>query len=78
MARQPRIGVPGAAHHVTQRGNNRQDVFFVDDDRRVYLSCLKESLEKRNAYKWLLSPIFPYFFPHSPVTRFGALACFVR
>jgi putative transposase len=29
-------------HHITQRGNNRQDVFFVDDDRRVYLSILKE------------------------------------
>ena len=35
--------VPGVAHHVTQRGNNRQDVFFVDGDRRVYLSYLKES-----------------------------------
>ena len=43
MARQPRIVLPGVAHHVTQRGNNRQDVFFVDDDRRMYLSCLKES-----------------------------------
>jgi len=27
---------------VAQRGNNRQDVFFVDDDRRVYVSYLKE------------------------------------
>jgi len=35
--------LPGVAHHVTQRGNNRQDVFFVDDDRRVYLSYLKDS-----------------------------------
>jgi len=25
---------------VTQRGNNRQDVFFVDDDRRVFLELL--------------------------------------
>jgi len=32
-------------HHVTQRGNNRQDVFFVDDDRRVYLRLLKERCE---------------------------------
>ncbi|MCU0914657.1 MAG: transposase [Planctomycetes bacterium] len=30
------------AHHITQRGNNRQDVFFVDDDRRVYLQLLQE------------------------------------
>ena len=33
--------MPGCPHHVTQRGNNRQDVFFVDDDRRVYLEFLK-------------------------------------
>lgn len=31
----------GCAHHITQRGNNRQDVFFVDDDRRVYLELLR-------------------------------------
>lgn len=43
MAREARILAPGAAHHVTQRGNNRQDIFFVDGDRRVYLSYLKES-----------------------------------
>jgi len=42
MARVARIVVPGASHHVTQRGNNRQDVFFVADDRRVYLECLRE------------------------------------
>ncbi|MCP4639313.1 MAG: transposase [bacterium] len=43
MARQARVVVPGVAHHVTQRGNNGQDVFFVDDDYGVYLSYLKES-----------------------------------
>jgi len=32
----------GSPHHITQRGNNRQDVFFVDDDRRVYLDILAE------------------------------------
>ena len=26
----------GCAHHVVQRGNNHQDVFFVDADREVY------------------------------------------
>ena len=34
MPRAARAVIPGCAHHVTQRGNNRQDVFFVDDDRR--------------------------------------------
>jgi putative transposase len=46
MARQARIVVPGVAHHVTQRGNYRQDVFFTDDDRRVYLSFLRESAQR--------------------------------
>ena len=29
-----------------QRGNNRQDVFFVDDDRQVYLQLLNEQANK--------------------------------
>jgi putative transposase len=42
MPRVARVVVPGLPYHVTQRGNNRQDVFFVDDDRRFYLELLKE------------------------------------
>ena len=42
MPRQARTVIAGAPHHVTQRGNNRQDVFFADDDRRVYLDLLGE------------------------------------
>ena len=40
MPRIARTVVPGCPHHITQRGNNRQDVFFVDDDRQVYLQLL--------------------------------------
>ncbi len=40
MPRVARIVIAGVAHHITQRGNNRQDVFFVDDDRQVYLDLL--------------------------------------
>jgi putative transposase len=40
MARIARIVVPGVPHHITQRGNNHQDVFFVEDDRREYLRLL--------------------------------------
>jgi len=32
--------LPGVAHHVTQRGNNRQQVFFSDEDRLAYLDRL--------------------------------------
>lgn len=46
MPRTARIAIVDVPHHITQRGNNRQDVFFVDDDRRVYLSILKEQSEK--------------------------------
>ena len=46
MPRVARIVVPEVAHHVTQRGNNRQDVFFVDDDRREYLALLKQQAHR--------------------------------
>ena len=42
MPRIARIVIPGSPHHITQRGNNRQDVFFTDDDREAYLEILKE------------------------------------
>ncbi|MFW6146487.1 MAG: transposase [Planctomycetota bacterium] len=42
MPRTARIVIPECPHHVVQRGNNRQDVFFVEDDRVVYLSMLGE------------------------------------
>ena len=41
MPLMPRVArVVDVPHHVTQCGNNRQDVFFVDDDRRAYLAIL--------------------------------------
>ena len=46
MPRVARIVAEGVPHHVTQRGNNRQDVFFVDDDRRVYLELLAGQAER--------------------------------
>jgi len=46
MPRLTRAVAVGFAHHITQWGNNRQDVFFVDDDRRVYLELLKEQAER--------------------------------
>ena len=42
MARMARVVVPGVAHHVTQRGNRRGDVFFSDADRRHLLRLLGE------------------------------------
>jgi len=40
MPRRARVIVPGVAHHVTQRGNNRQQVFYSVEDRGLYLDLL--------------------------------------
>ena len=48
MPRVARIVIPDCPHHVTQRGNNRQDVFFVDDDRVSYLGLLKEEAQRHS------------------------------
>ncbi len=42
MSRLARIVIPGCPHHVTQRGNHHQTVFFTDGDRRVYLEILRD------------------------------------
>jgi putative transposase len=49
MARLARIVVPGLPHHVTQRGNRRQDVFFSDDDYRHYRALLAHHAGARAA-----------------------------
>ncbi len=46
MARQARVAAVGIPHHVTQRGNDRQDIFLLDDDRRRYLALLGEYGER--------------------------------
>ena len=42
MARLPRLSLAGCAHHVLQRGNNRQWVFVDDADRSTMLELLDE------------------------------------
>lgn len=52
MARLARVVVPGAPHHVTQRGNGRQRVFFGDDDYALYLRLLTESCKAAGVSCW--------------------------
>lgn len=40
MARMARLVVAGEPHHVTQRGNRRQKVFFKPEDKETYLRIL--------------------------------------
>lgn len=46
MARHPRLVYPGIPHHVTQRGNRRETIFFDDANRRVYLLWLADYCAK--------------------------------
>jgi putative transposase len=56
MARLPRLVVPGSPHHIIQRGNNRQPVFFAESDYTLYLRWLKDSAEKHgcNVHAYVL------------------------
>lgn len=43
MARLTRITIPSYPHHIVQRGNNRQAVFFTDNDYCFFLECLRQA-----------------------------------
>jgi len=45
MPREARIVCPGLPHHVTQRGTNREKIFYSQRDRKVYLDLLRLNSE---------------------------------
>jgi putative transposase len=49
MARMARAVLTGVAHHLTQRGLDRQDVFFSDADYEVYLALIVVSAQRFGA-----------------------------
>ena len=49
MPRRSRCVFPGVAHHITQRGNDRQPVFLSSDDRRLYLDFLSHHAARSGA-----------------------------
>jgi putative transposase len=52
MARLARVVMEGVAHHVTQRGNRRQQVFFGDDDYRAYRTLLAAGCRDAGVEIW--------------------------
>lgn len=46
MSRRARTVFPGLPHHVTQRGNHRQRVFFDGGDQAAYLGLLRDHATK--------------------------------
>lgn len=58
MARLARFVLPGTPHHVTQRGNGRQQTFFSDEDYAAYrdllgLHCAAHGVA---VWSWVLMP----------------------
>jgi REP element-mobilizing transposase RayT len=49
MARKPRIQVAGGFFHITMRGNNRETIYFTDDDRQMFLMTLATV---RSRFRW--------------------------
>jgi len=52
MARLARTVVAGLPHHVTQRGNRREAIFFEDGDQEVYRDLLAEQTRKAGVEVW--------------------------
>lgn len=52
MARLARVVIPGLPHHVTQRGNRREAIFFHDGDHEIYLDLLAEQTLKAGVAVW--------------------------
>jgi len=77
MPRTGRIVVSDVPHHITQRGNNHQEVFFVDDDRCVYLEFLKKQADRFGlevqGYCLMTNHIHLIATPHSEVSLSKAI-----
>jgi putative transposase len=58
MTRLARIVIPGLPHHVTQRGNRRERIFFSDEDYQFYLDELVAASRKAGSeiWAWCLMP----------------------
>ena len=52
MARLARIVVPDYPHHITQRGNRRQETFFCDEDYEAYISLMAEWCDRLGVEIW--------------------------
>ena len=77
MARTARVVAVGAPHHITQRGNNRQDVFLSGEDRRFYLETLAESCRRYEisvlGYCLMTNHVHLVAVPHRPDSFAGGL-----
>ena len=69
MPRLPRYILPGQPQHVIQRGNNREPIFYEEDDYRLYLEKLGDACQKHNcdlhAYVLMTNHVHLLMTPHT-------------
>ncbi len=54
MTRLARMVVSGLPHHVNQRGNRREAIFFEDGDQEIYRDLLGEQARKAGPFREVL------------------------
>ena len=69
MPRQPRFTIPGQPQHVIIRGNNRDPIFYADEDYGFYLEKLRQACEKHqcdvHAYVLMTNHVHLLITPHT-------------
>jgi REP element-mobilizing transposase RayT len=75
MARKPRIEYAGAFYHIIVRGNQRQDIFLSDEDRREYLTRLSKYKEicGFNLYAYVLMGNHVHLLMETPRDRISRI-----
>lgn len=68
MPRTARNIISDIPYHIIHRGNNRQKIFFCDDDYRYFLSLMGEARKKYSCrlYSYVLMPNHIHFILESP------------
>src|ERR1035438_7078335 len=67
MEKNQRCVLPGETYHITQRGTNRQRVFFKNADRSTYLRLMAHNLADARVRVLAWNPGRVSGFPRSPV-----------
>jgi len=69
MARLPRFVLPGHPQHVIVRGNNREPIFYAEEDYRFYLDKLQDAAKKHacdiHAYVLMTNHVHLLVTPHT-------------
>src|SRR5262245_6286976 len=55
MSKPDRVVVPGLPHHITHRGNRREEIFREADDYQTYLRLLRKAIERHSVLLWSYS-----------------------